>query len=1112
MSSLFSTSSLFNTTATSSQPAATSSSSIFSAPASNPQSSSIPSISITGTTGSSQPEQQKPSLFSGLGGGGGKYTSSGLFGSTQAQQTSGSTSGGLFGRVEPASSTGFGATNTATTSQPFGSSLFATQQPNQQDNAQNQQQPQDSQNAQQGGKARQPAYFENLLEKGRKRTHDANGGPGFRDLPSLQLGLSDIAKRVKDLGGVGAGAGVPRQGGKEADSKAHYLLAASGVNPGTTRRDLDSLAEERPTSLNLPQPAEWDPDTHKYVEQMHERMTTKMISEGLERAQRKFDAYLEEHVDINWELQRKKIYEHFGLMPKGSENASDLPGGKGAFGKSSRRGRSTKQSGHSSMNRSIFGQSSIQRSVIGTPGMGSSNAALFADDGAKNNITPVAQDDRLLREKQRRYAEKVQNLNRARIDETSYPVLQEFKAIETQSGGECPRQLGDAYNALMEIAAEGKAKGRQYADDYLDEAPNSGKAVKIRKNVINGSRRCLEKAFYDQIEGLVAKNPKEANIGGVPTTINKLRAYIRIRAARRDLIPDGVELKVLNDDYCWALIFFLLRSGFVKEATEYVTTSKNAFSAVDRNFATYITEYASKPDRRLGLKVQDHISREYQKRTRVAPESQSDPYQLACYKIIGRCELSKRSIDTISQDVEDWIWLQFSLAREVSRVDENAGDVFGLEEVRETIHEIGQRHFSQGAEGMGGYGTFFFLQILGGMFEQAVSYLYSYSYVATVHFAIALDYYGLLRVSDFSVDETELLTFNTKQLPQISFGRMLGFYTRDFRAANVEAAVDYLTLICLNADLPGQLGKSQASLCHEALRELVLETREFAQLLGDVRSDGSRLKGAIERRLKLLALSDTDEFLKIITIQAASVADDAGRITDAVLLYHLAEDYDNVITIINRALSETVATEIGSEQLRLQPLKPRAIGQEEQAQQQQPDGSSLSLVTVDDPITLARNMISLYNANAMHYQKIRPMNREACGLLLRMSEAKSKVATGQWSEAIDTIESLNLLPLKAHASIPAIRASATSFNALPQTMSRNIGPLLLWTITCIGRLRESLASREFAGGVGSTNKEISDGLLGSARDLMVFAGLVKYRLGERVWEAVCGVGGDVGVY
>lgn len=362
---------------------------------------------------------------------------------------------------------------------------------------------------------------------------------------------------------------------------------------------------------------------------------------------------------------------------------------------------------------------------------------------------------------------------------------------------------------------------------------------------------------------------------------------------------------------------------------------------------------------------------------------------------------------------------------------------------------------------------------------------------------------------------------------------MVGFYTRDFRAGNVGAAVDYLTLICLNANLPGAIGKSQATLCHEALRELVLETREFAQLLGDIRSNGTRLKGAIELRLKLIALSDQEEFLKLITMQAASVADDSGRTTDAVLLYHLAEDYDSVIAIINRALSEAIAVDIGQDQLRLQPLKPRAIAQQEQNQQlQQQNDSSLSLTSVDDPVVLARNMISLYNASALYFQKIRAVNRDACGLLLRMSEAKAKVAAGQWSEALDvssthtsyntrqgirltiykTIESLKLLPLNAHASIPTIRASATSFNALPPTVSRNIGPLLLWTITCIGRQREVLGARQYGGGEGGTNREMSEELLGSARDLMVFAGLVKYRLGERVWEAVCSVGGDVGVY
>ena len=1053
MSSLFGnskpTTNIFGTPTTSAQSSAPQTSSLFSNWAnSQPQQSNIPSITLQAPS-NPQSQQSSSSLFANLGGEPKsnlpgnlgtsqpqKQSSSGgtssLFGAAQPTSTSGaeglfgssqpaaSTSGGgLIGTAQPPASSLFGGQKNATTVQPAGSSLFA---PKQQDTqfgqtlqGQQQQQQDGQQQAQDITKAPQPAYFDNLLEKGKKRSHDADGGPGFRDLPSLQLGLGDIAKRVREIGGMG----TQSYSGKAADSRAHYLLAASGVNPGTTRRDLDSLAVQ-PSLGTVQQSPGWDPDTHKFVEQLQQQSTLKMIREGLERAHRNFDAYLDENVDINWELQRKKIHEHFGLMPKNSDASDEIasgPGGKGAFGRSARKGRSIKRTpGKSTLNRSIFGQSSLQKSVIGTPGMGSGNATLFADVAEKSSAAPAGLDDRILREKQRRFAEKVQVLNRARLNEAPFLILSEFKIVESQPGGDSPRQLGDAYDALIEMVDESKAKERQFAEEYLDEVPNSAKSIKIRKRIIDGSRSCLEKAFIDQLEGLVARNPKEANLGGVPTTINKVRAYIRIRATRRDLIPDGTELKTLGEDYCWALVFFLLRCGHVKEAAEYVVLNSTAFKTIDRNLVTYITSYASSPDRRLERKVQDHINREYSKQTRVAPDNQNDPYQLACYKVIGRCELSKRSIDSIQQGVEDWIWLQFSLAREVSRVEESAGDVFGLDEVRETIHEIGQRHFSKGTEDVAGHGTFFFLQILGGMFEQAVSYLYSYSYVAAVHFAIALDYYGLLRVSDFSVTDTELckyltrnlsqpftnyvlVTFNTKELPQISFGRMLGYYTRDFRAGNVEAAVDYLTLICLNADLPGAIGKSQSSLCHEALRELVLETREFAQLLGDIRSDGKRLQGAIEKRLKLISLADQEEFLKVVTIQAASVADDNGRITDAVLLYHLAEDYENVISIINRALSEAIAVDIGQEQMRLQPLKPRAIDQV--PQQQPPEGSSLSLTSVDDPVVLAKNIIQLYNENAMYSQKIRPVNRDVCGILLRMNEAKSRVATGQWSEALD---------------------------------------------------------------------------------------------------------------
>ena len=130
-------------------------------------------------------------------------------------------------------------------------------------------------------------------------------------------------------------------------------------------------------------------------------------------------------------------------------------------------------------------------------------------------------------------------------------------------------------------------------------------------------------------------------------------------------------------------------------------------------------------------------------------------------------------------------------------------------------------------------------------------------------------------------------------------------------------------MICLKEDLPGELGKRQREICYQALTEVVLETREFAQLLGDIRSDCQRIKGAVEQRLKLIGLENEQDFLKHITLVAARTAEEQSRVTDAALLFHLAEDYDKVIQIVNDAVSLALTTELGEQPARLTPLKPR---------------------------------------------------------------------------------------------------------------------------------------------------------------------------------------------
>jgi nuclear pore complex protein Nup93 len=255
-----------------------------------------------------------------------------------------------------------------------------------------------------------------------------------------------------------------------------------------------------------------------------------------------------------------------------------------------------------------------------------------------------------------------------------------------------------------------------------------------------------------------------------------------------------------------------------------------------------------------------------------------------------------------------------------------------------------------------------------------------------VHFAIALTYYGLLRPTENPIVQ-ELLTLGTNGEKQINFPRMIGYYTSDFRTPNAEEAVDYLSLICLNGDLPPPSGPAQLKICHETLRELVLETREFTKLLGDVHRDGTRQKGAIEKRMKLIKLSDQSEFLRTITEQAAVQADDDGRAADAVLLYHLAEDYDTVVQILNKNLSGHIALDGATP---FQGLEASSV----------PSSSSVSLASVDDPVRLAHNMLTMYHNNPNIMRKINVRNREACGVLLQIAEAKNLYEQGQWEACL----------------------------------------------------------------------------------------------------------------
>ncbi|SMR48907.1 unnamed protein product [Zymoseptoria tritici ST99CH_1E4] len=946
----------------------------------------------------------------------------------------------------------------------------------------------------QGPPAPAPAYFQALLERGTKRTNN--------DEPQLQLGLQDIARKVRNLG-----KGF-------TDARAHYLLSASGVNTSQALRDLDDLVGPR---TSQPQPAEIPVGGVKEtLAQTYQSDFQKMVESHIQRAHDDFDQMIEERLHgVDWDAHRQRIYEHFGLKRPQSQDEQATAGGRSTFGRSSRRvGRASTAAGQSS-----FGISGMARSVIGTAGSRGGRSSVFADvaDKAPAEGFRLAPEDGILRKKQEKYSDKVKDLNVARLQEKAYPLLTRFAEVEEESEGEGDKLLVSAFKALVYMTGEdvtkenvserGVVRERQHAQAYLDDNENSAANIAIRKRIIEGSRKYLEVMYLEKVETTVSKNPREANMGGVPTALARVKGFVRVCAARKELGSDLEVLQELNGDYCWPIIFYLLRCGLFNEALQYVDDNIVAFRQIDRQFMRYLKAYVASDDHRLPPDLQTGINNEYSQRVRLAPEDSIDPYRMTCYKIIGRCDLGRRSLEGIANDMMDWLWLQFSLAREYNRVDEFAHEAFSLAEVRQSVRDVGERYFGPGNEIANAQSTLFFMQILAGLFEKAVADLYPHNYLSAVHFAIGLDYYGLLRVSDINNSE-DLLTYTTRQQSQIAFGSMIGLYTRDFRTANATAAVDYITLICLNADLTGELGKAQRELCHQALTEVVLETREFAQLLGDIRADGQRIKGAIDQRLKLIKIDNEREFLKHITLVAARTADEQGRTTDASLLYHLAEDYQKVYQVVNDAVSLALTTELGDQPARLIPLKPRNTDDQNNQDQSQ-NQTSLSLTAIDDPVQLAKDIKSLYNSDAMYLNRIDRKYSDSCDVLLLLAKARQALEAGQWASVVDAVALSDVIPTETGGNISAIRSKAQAFDMMPVPVARTIGHVMVWTVIACSNQVERLRHQEFETGMQAQTIERC---VQTAKDVMVFAGLIRYKLPGRVWETLARAGQDLGAY
>jgi nuclear pore complex protein Nup93 len=93
-----------------------------------------------------------------------------------------------------------------------------------------------------------------------------------------------------------------------------------------------------------------------------------------------------------------------------------------------------------------------------------------------------------------------------------------------------------------------------------------------------------------------------------------------------------------------------------------------------------------------------------------------DQFKYALYKLVGRFELSRKSVK-VATTTEDWMWLQLSLTRE-SREGESPQEQYDLGDLGELVLGYGSEKFDQ--EGTRPF-AWFNLLLFAGQFERVSS-------------------------------------------------------------------------------------------------------------------------------------------------------------------------------------------------------------------------------------------------------------------------------------------------------------------------------------------------------------------------------------------------------
>ncbi|XP_071957772.1 nuclear pore complex protein Nup93-like [Antedon mediterranea] len=410
--------------------------------------------------------------------------------------------------------------------------------------------------------------------------------------------------------------------------------------------------------------------------------------------------------------------------------------------------------------------------------------------------------------------------------------------------------------------------------------PENRTSPDVQTAFVNQALRYLEKNYCQYLLGYISESQHQARLGGIPGIYPLVQAFLRIKVPQgmpglEDAEVDGLPL--------WPMVYYCMRCGDLEGALQ----AFNRASQDVGEIRDFLQEYMHSDQNRLSPASETKIKLQYRRAVRHSP----DPYKRIVFCILGNCDPSD-SHSEVADKTDDYLWLKLSqvcLDRDLGATPDQTS-LADLQ--RQLYQDYGEVHFNAQQNPM----LYFKVLFMSAQFEPAIEFLWRMETLSShaVHIAIVLYEMGLLNVpTSIAAQMLTKVSTDDEPLRRLNYARLVSLYAAKFQTTDPREALQYFYLLRKLTDSKGE------NLFAKCISELVTETREFEMLLGQVKEDGSRQPGAIDK-----FQDNTQRIIETV----AKDTENKGLFEDAVKLYDLAENSEKVLELMNKLLSPLVAS------------------------------------------------------------------------------------------------------------------------------------------------------------------------------------------------------------